>query len=62
MAPPKWNVASVVMKVAMWNSGPEFRYRYSLVISCSIPMMRFWVVTAVCDNCAPLGWPVKAAV
>ena len=60
--PPKWNVASVVMNVAMWNSGPQFRYTYSPVISCSIPITRSCASTAVWLSRAPLGVPVNAAV
>ncbi len=62
LVPPKWNVASVVMNVATWNNGPEFKYTYSLSTRCRLPITRSCTSTAQCESSAPFGRPVNAAV
>ena len=62
LVPPITNVASVAQNVAMWNSGPQFRYTYVESISASCPIISAWPINAVCDSIAALGRPENAAV
>ena len=60
--PPISSVASVVMNVATWNSGPEFRYTYVGSIRCRLAIIRLCMSTASWLSIAPFGVPVNAAV
>ena len=62
LVPPCRNVASVEKNVAMWNSGPQFRYTYVESISASRPIINACPINALCDSIAALGRPENAAV
>lgn len=62
LVPPIPSTANVVISVAMWNMGPEFRYTVSSVMRCTSATVSAWDTIASCDSSAPLGRPPKAAV
>ncbi len=60
LRPPWCNVALVLMNVATWNSGPEFRNTDSSVMSCIRPITRFCAISALCESNAALADAVES--
>ena len=52
----------MVIRVAMWNMGPQFRYTYPASTRCRLAIISDCVTIACWLSSAPLGVPVKAAV